>query len=946
MTFLHKLTDHIINKHGDNIDNICFVLPNRRAGLYLKKYIAQKINKVIWAPSVFSIEDFVSNITGITIADQTTLLFEFYSVYKEMEGANAQPFDEFMTWGQVLLNDYNDADLNLADTESLFQYLNEAKALSLWNLEGSPLTDHENKYLKFYNSLSRYYKRFVSLLLSKNTGYQGLVYKTAAENIVEYSQSPTFQNIIFAGFNAITASEEKIIKALTASGKAEIFWDAEKYYLENEVQEAGTFLRKYRKYWKLKEFNWIEDHFAEDAKNITITGVPLKIGQTVLAGTLLSELDDDKANSENTALVLADESLLVPMLYSIPENVKDINITMGYPLSSSTAHSLFMNIFTLHENSQKYSSGKTVRFYYKDIINLLSHPYFQMLGATAGKTSWVEEILLDIKNSNRIFYKYNDIVAQIKNPEISSLFEKTIETPDDILNRFTSVIGLVRDTLISDNKTKNNTGGFDLEYLFHYAVIITKIKNLFKKYGFINDIKTLRKIFSGIAETATMPFYGEPLKGLQIMGMLETRALDFENIIILSVNEGILPAGRFQSTFIPYDIKKEMGLNTYKQKESIFAYHFYRLLQRAKNIHIIYNTQTDDFGSGEKSRFITQIVEELPRYNSKINIKENLLINDPPAQKDHSISVNKSPEIIEALLKHAEKGYSPSAVNTYISCQLRFYFQYVEGIKEAEETTETIDAATLGSVVHYVMQKLYDSVKNKQLLQSDIKSMSHQVEVLTKEGFATYYPNGDVNYGKNLLIVKVANKFLNNFLKQEALLIEKLNQSKQALTVIMLEELLETSVQVRLQDDKTIPVKITGYIDRIDYAGETVRIIDYKTGVVKKEELKFDSWDQLLNDSKYAKSLQLLMYAYLYSKENKTENLNAGIITFRSLSKGFMPVCCPGSNNNIIDEAAIGKFEEILFSIISSVFNTEIPFVQTDDTKKCNICPFAGICIR
>ena len=945
MTFLKKLTDHVIDKHGDNINNLCFVLPNRRAGLYLKKYLAQKINKVIWAPSVFSIEDFVSNITGITIADQTTLLFEFYSVYKEMEGTNAQPFDEFMTWGQVLLNDYNDADLNLADTESLFQYLNEAKALSLWNLEGTPLTDHEKNYLKFYNSLSRYYKGFVSLLLNKNTGYQGLVYKTAAENIVEYSQSPTFQNIIFAGFNAITASEEKIIKALTASGKAEIFWDAEKYYMDNDVQEAGTFLRKYRKYWKLKEFNWIEDHFAEDTKNITITGVPLKIGQTGLAGALLSEMNDDKANSENTALVLADESLLIPMLYSIPENVKDINITMGYPLSNSTAHSLFLNIFTLHENSRKYSSGKTIRFYYKDIVNLLSHPYFQMIGAT-GKTSWVEEILSGIKNSNRIFYTYKEIAPQVKHPEISSLFEKTIENPDDLLNWFTSIIGVIRDILISGNKTKNNNGGFDLEYLFHYAVIITKIKNLFKKYGFINDIKTLRKIFSCLAETATMPFYGEPLKGLQIMGMLETRALDFENIIILSVNEGILPSGRFQSTFIPYDIKKEMGLNTYKQKESIFAYHFYRLLQRAKNIHIIYNTQADDFGSGEKSRFITQIVEELPRYNSKINIQQKLLINEPPAQTEHSISINKSPEIIAALLQHAEKGYSPSAINTYISCQLRFYFQYVEGIKETEEIAETIDAATLGSVVHYVLQKLYTSVKNKQFLQSDIKPMSIQVEALTKEGFAAYYPNGDVNYGKNLLIVKVANKFLNNFMHQEAAFIEKLNQSKQALTVTMLEELLETSVSVSLQDGKIIPVKINGYIDRIDRSGETIRIIDYKTGVVKKDELKFDSWDQLLNDSKYAKSLQLLMYAYLYSKKNKTENLNAGIITFRSLSKGFMPVCCPGSNNNIIDEAAIGKFEEILFSIISSVFNTDIPFVQTEDAETCRNCPFAGICIR
>lgn len=947
MTFLEKLTEHIYRKHGDDISNVCFVLPNRRAGLYLKKYLAQRMDKAVWAPPVFSIEDFVCHVTGLEIADTTTLLFEFYNVYAAVEGNNAQPFDEFMNWAQTLLNDYNDSDLNLADTAELFRYLNEVKAISKWNPDGSPLTVHEKGYLKFFNSLSNYYKSFTQVLLEKGTGFQGLIYKKAAEKVEAYSSETTFSNIVFAGFNALTKAEEKIIKELLNSKKAEIFWDADSYYVNNKIHEAGFFIRKYREEWGLKDFNSIEDNFATGDKNITITGVPMRIGQTGLAGQLLSEMNDKHVNSENTALVLADESLLTPMLYSIPENVSDINITMGYPLSGSAVHSFFMSIFTLHENSARYSGNSAPRFFQKDILTLFNHPCFRMVCNSNPSLSWLTAFTEKVKKSNKIFYQQADILQEMKNPVISSIFNNASDNPLALTDTFTSLTGIIRDTLIAGKKVEKKNQDIDLEYLFIYAVIITKVKTLIKEYSHVKDIKTLHKIFSGLADTATIPFFGEPLKGLQIMGMLETRSLDFENIILLSVNENILPAGKSQNSFIPHDIRQETGLSTYRHKESIFAYHFYRLLQRAKNIHIVYNTRQDDFGSGEKSRFISQITEELPKYNPNIKIVHKLLVSEiKPSGINNAISAEKTEEIMKELHEMAGNGFSPSAFNAYICCPLSFYFQYVIKPEEAVQAAETVDAATMGSVIHYTIHKLYEPLKGNVLLSSHIKKMLPLAEKLIAKGFEKHYPDGGVDSGKNLLIAKVVMKFVYNFLDSETAFLDQLSETNQTLSIVALEEKCEKTINLSLQNAENITVKIKGFIDRIDSIGGKIRIIDYKTGIVKKENLKFAAWENLFNKPEYAKALQLLLYSNMYCKDNIPLNLNAGIISLRSLSKGFIPVICPGSENSNINIADLEKLETFLISLISEIFNNLIPFTQTNDLAMCRNCAYCRICNR
>jgi CRISPR/Cas system-associated exonuclease Cas4 (RecB family) len=944
MTFLEKLVENIYNSYGENISSVCFVLPNRRAGLYLKKYLSQKINHTIWSPAIFSIEDFACHISGLSIVDQTTLVFEFYNVYAKIEGSAAQPFDDFMNWAQILLKDYNDSDINLVDTEKLFKYLHEAKKLGQWDLQNTKQTEHEKEYLAFYKSLGKYYAFLKEILLKKKCGYQGLIHKEAINHLETFLYETEFNKIIFAGFNALTTSEEKIISTLLKSGKAEIFWDADTYYVNDNIQEAGDFLRKYLYEWKLKNFNWLENHFAVDEKNISITGVPMHVGQTVFAGQLLSEMSKDIANSENTAVVLADESLLIPLLYSIPENIQDINITMGYPLSRSTVHSLFLNIFTLHEDSRKYSSNGNFKFYQKDIVNIFNHPYFRLILQQKD----FNEIFIfseSVKKSNKLFYTAKELNIPIKNKVIASLFDDLYEKPLLILDAITAIIAMIRDILLSKKNNKINSNEIDVEYLFNYAVIISKIRDILGDYGFIKDIKSLKKIFSGLTETATIPFYGEPLKGLQIMGMLETRSLDFENIILLSVNENILPAGKFQNTFVPYDIRSEMGLSTYKQKESIFAYHFYRLLQRAKNIHILYNTQIGDFGSGEKSRFITQIEKELPKYNSKIIIKSDVLVADSsPANLIEEISIAKSKEILTELESIAVTGFSPSALNVYISCPLKFYFQYIEKIEEAETTADTIDAATLGSVVHFVLFELYKDLKNKVITTADIQKMHGMIEKLITAGFKEYYPEGNIDSGKNLLIAKVATRFVKNFLQQETDFIKKSSDQKRALTILRLEEFCDTIIEMKTKEGKPLSVKLKGFIDRIDIIDETLRIIDYKTGIVKSEELKFSAWDQLISEPLLSKSLQLLIYSYLFSKKYYSENVQTGIITFRNLSKGFMAVNCPDSNEKVINKDILMKIEEIIVDLFSQIYSKDIPFSQTDDAAICQNCIYVAIC--
>lgn len=942
MKFLEKLADEIIRTNEKTLDKICIVLPNRRAGLYLKKHLAKKIDSIIWAPAIFSIEDFVCTISGLESVDNTTLLFDLYYIYQKIEGEKAQKFDEFLNWGSILLNDYSDCDINLSDTEKIFQYLNEAKAVNLWNPENLSLTEHEKNYLSFYNSLSKYYTEYTTYLLQKNCGYQGLIYKKATEKIDLFINECVYSEIIFGGFNALTQSEEKIIKTLIDAKKARIFWDTDAYYMENPLNEAGDFLRRYKNEGKAENFNWEENNFKQTEKNISIIGIPSNVGQAQMAGQIISNQLSIKENPENTALVLADETLLTPVLFSLPDSVKEMNITMGYPLANSPLHSLFKQIFNLCIHAAKYSKDNQKKYYQKDLIAFFNHPYLQIISQ---ENESIAKLIYKLKNSNRIFYSSENILQNLHHSWLTTLFANSEETPLSMLEIFTSFILYMKGIFKEAKNSAGTNYDIDNEYLYHYAIIINKLKDYVKEYPFISDLKTLDSIFASLAESTSIPFFGEPLKGLQIMGMLETRSLDFDTIILLSVNENKIPSAKFQNTFIPYDIRIEMGLSTYKHKESIFAYHFYRLLQRAKQIFLIYNIPSNQFNSGEKSRYITQLLHELPSYNNKIKIQQHLFSEEKiNTSNQKNIIVEKTNEIQKTILNLLKKGLSPSSLNTYISCQLKFYFQQIIQLKEPENIAETIDAATLGSVVHFALQELYTPFIGKNITKNDIEKMNSLVSKYIKEGFQKYYPDGDIETGKNLLISSVANKFIDQFLLFEKKHIEKLQKENKIYRIVQLEKYIEKNIEVVNENNEKINVKIKGLIDRIDSIDDTIRIIDYKTGYVAKEDLTWTEWDDFLTNPNLSKGFQILLYSYILHDQSPLNDMIAGIISFRKIQNGFMELKGPGIKNNIIEPETHLKTEEIIKQLILSLLNPNNAFIQTEDNSICINCAYNQIC--
>jgi ATP-dependent helicase/nuclease subunit B len=555
MTFLEKTAAYLFTTYGDGISDLCIVVPNRRAKLFFQKYLGSVIGKTIWSPAIFSIEDFLINLSGLRICDPIQVLFELYEIHKELEGAEAQPFDEFTSWAQQLLGDFNEIDSYLVDAKDLFSFLNEAKALSVWNLDNKPLTDFEKQYLRFFNSLYTYHQQLGVRLLSSNLAYPGLLFRKTAEHIADHQKKLAWNKIIFAGFNALTKAEEVIIDSLVTAGKAETLWDADAYYMEDEKQEAGFFLRHWKRKWKNQPFNWIEKDFAASEVKINIIGVPYHVGQAKLCGELLSDqiLKDRKA--EETAVVMMDEQVLLPVLNSLPPVVKELNITMGLPLRQTPVYDLFDTIFRMHENTSRFERSGTPgneKFYYRDILRVLQHPYgARMAGALLkGNAFVIEDLISAIRTGNHVFLNKADVVETGTGIFAGSLgfLEPVFDSwqePLKTIECLRLIIANLRDGFLSGNEDeKSKAAEIEIEFLYAFSRIIYRLSTLIEKYNAIKTLKVFHSLFNQLAGITSLPFYGEPLKGLQMMGMLETRTLDFDNLILLSVNEDLIPSGK------------------------------------------------------------------------------------------------------------------------------------------------------------------------------------------------------------------------------------------------------------------------------------------------------------------------------------------------------------------------------------------------------------------
>jgi len=956
--FLDKLAKHLLDTHGENFSRICLVFPSRRAGLFFKQYVSRLIDKPIWLPDIYALEDFVVHKSGLTLSDPLDLISRLYKVYKSIEKEKAQPFSEFISWGNMLLGDFDEIDQYLADGEKVFQYLDEIKAMKHWNPDGKPLTSFELNYLRFYNSLAPAYKLFREELLKNNEAYFGLAFDTLLKDI-ENKSFTEWKSIVFAGFNALTAAEEKLLKHLTEKGKAEIYWDADAYYLSDPRQEAGRFLREYLHNNTFGPVNWIDDSLSRDEKTLSVIGVPGNVGQAKLAGRLVLEAIRKKGTADGIALVLVDEGLLLPVLNSIPPETGDFNVTMGFPLKQTPVFSLLNIVITMFVNAKRFAqptaNGQSedipaLRFYYKDIQRFLSHPF--IITTEINLRSGSEKSAKT--NISKSFYTREELLQLIHhfNVSLSELFavylKKDHIEPGEVLKLIRNVISFLRDTHAPQYNDEISTGkqnhSIESEYLYHAAQLCLKLDTITNDPELKPDIETVQSLVSSLIAGMRLPFYGEPLNGLQVMGMLETRLLDFTDVIMISVNEGLLPRGKHQSTFIPDEVRTHFGMQRYTERTAVFGYHFYRLMQKVENAWLIYNTEGDELGGGEKSRFINQIMYELPTINPKLKITEQTYSVVPGDTTANEILVQKTPPVVERLRQIAQKGLSPTAIAMYMKCELQFYFSQVLRISEPDQVSETIDAATLGEIVHEALHKTYEARKNTLITPDILVAMLPEAMLQVQAAFASKFNTHELTTGKNLLIVKVAESMVKRFLLAEKKHIEL---SGTRIEILMLEENLDSEIEIA--DPKTgelYKVKLHGKADRIDKVGGVTRIIDYKTGKVETKDLKLDQISNLREKADSGKLLQVLVYALMFRDKHKNEHIEliSGIISLRKTSAYLFKTDI--NKSPIIDNDLIEAFTKELKIIVGGIYNTSDPFRQTEDLETCKLCAFNTICNR
>lgn len=925
--------------------------------MFFKQYLSRIIDKPLWLPEIFALEDFVVNKSGLKLSDPLSQLANLYKVYKNLEQEKAKPFSDFVPWGTMLLADFDEIDQYLAEGEKVFSYLNEIKALQHWNPDGVPLTAFEQEYLKFYNSLAPCYTKFREKLLSEGVAYFGLAF----EKLLETSNEDTFNewdSIVFAGFNALTAAEEKLFRMLISAGKAEIYWDADAYYLDDPRQEAGRFLRQYRTEKTFGELNWITDSYAQGKKSLAVTGVPGNVGQVKLAGEILAGLIQRKGSADGIALVLVDEGLLLPVLNSLPSETGDFNVTMGFPLKQTPVFSLITTVLTLFANGKRFAkvgsstdrAESILRFYHKDIERFLSHPFIVASANKHLSGSGYQRVLSVTKSyySSTEFFE----LLQKAEPQLAIVLEPFLGKDDIIPAMLNQLLrGLIvylkssfaAELTQGENKPLRNEP-IEIEYLYHAAVLCEKLDVILSDPELITDIETVQVMVNNLISGMRLPFYGEPLNGLQVMGMLETRMLDFTDIIMLSVNEGLLPKGKNQTTFIPDEVRQQFGMQRYTDRTAVFAYHFYRLMQGVENAWLIYNSEGDEMGGGEKSRFISQMLNEMPLVNKNILITENILSVVPNSIESRAIRVPKSAEIIIRLREIAAKGLSPTSLASYMKCSLLFYFAQVLKIREPDQVSENIDAATLGEIVHESLQNLYTPYLDTVITHSILSDLISRSEKQVYDSFAARFSPGELSSGKNLLLVNVGVNMVRRLLLAE---IDYLKKTSAKIELILLEGGLDSELLVKdPENESTMKVKLLGKADRIDRVGGLLRIIDYKTGRVDAKELKIDELSNLDQKKDSGKLLQVLAYALMYSdmQSEPPDEIVSGIISLRRTSEYLIQTNI--NKQTVIDKNMISDFRKVLNEIVNSIFDASMDFVQTEDMETCSLCSFNSICNR
>ena len=902
-TFLEETIQYLTKKHG-SLSQLTIILPSKRAGGFLLNHLKNKALHTSFAPKIISIETFIETVSDLNIIDPTALLFKSYGTYLKIDSIpEKESFDTYSSWATSLLGDFNEIDRYLLDTHSFFNYLNDIQDLNHWYLreDKTPLIE---KYLAFWNSLQEFYKTLKDTLLKDHQGYQGLVYRKAAEDISHYMEANKATKHVFIGFNALNTAEQHILQELLELDHNEVIWDTDSYFFEDTTHSASLFLRDYKNNWKHYQkntFTSVASNFIKP-KAFSFVGVQKNIGQVKYVGNLLATYT--KEQLAHTAIVLADENLLLPLLHSLPENVDQVNITMGVALKTMPYATFFEILFSV-------KAKPADSYYYKDVQSILSHPFISNTMASAGA------ILAQIKKEN-ITHSTQEYLLSISDPKdheiLKLLFQDWSQDSGMAISSCNTLLQLA---------SSRNLSAIEEVSVSHLQEVFLKIAALNDSYTYLTTLKTVQLLYRELIANTTLDFKGEAYQGLQIMGVLESRVLDFKNIIMTSVNEGTLPSGKSNASFITYDLKKQYNLPSFTEKDAIYTYHFTHLLQRVETATLLYNTHTEGLNTGEKSRFLLQLeVAKQPNHTiTHTTVSPKITMGQKTLAR-----IEKTPKILERLQEIASGSFSPSSLTSYIRNPIDFYFQKVLRIKEHQEVEETVAASTLGTIVHDTLEVLYTPFVSKVLSVGDLESIYPKIAAQVTTQFIKSFKGGDFSTGKNLLIFEVAKKYVSNFIDFE---IKEVNAGNKIIIKALEAKDLFIDLEV---PGLNFPVRVGGKVDRIDHYNGDLRIIDYKTGKVEQKDLVVSHWEKIRQEYSFSKAFQVLTYALIYNDTAPITRAYGGIISFKNLGSGFLKfgVKEQSKKDHVISQETLVLFKEQLIALIQEICDISIDFQEKE----------------
>lgn len=945
-TFLEEIADRLLAQYPGKMDNLQLVFPNRRAGLFFRKALAQRISKAQWAPRVYSLQDFIYKHEPFRFPDKLELVGLLHPIYEQVMGMK-EPFEQFYYWGEMLLSDFEDIDSYMVDARQLFAVLKDQKEIDalfgeyeeeqrtliarFWKNFDQRDAAQKLKFINNWKKLFPLYEAFREFLINEQKAYQGMFYRMVADRLRKGERQVMEGKMIFVGFNALTTAEEKIISWYIQEQGAEIYWDIDAYYMDNTYMEAGNFLRSYRQHPVFSDSfkKPYPQRILQEKKTIEYVAVADAVSQLKIVSEKLEKLSKNPNwKAEQTAVILADESLLMPLLHAIPPAVSKVNVTMGYPLRQSNFYAFVEDLVELHRLSREQKGSGELFFNHRPVLNILKHT--SLYTTDTAKDS--AELIVEITEKNMVWIKATFLN---KNALLTSIFSKqtTVE--------FFQYVKFVFQTLRSELDELN----------------LSLLVALYEKLNRLHDVLSsreeklswegLRKLMRTFFNGVRIPFSGEPLKGLQIMGVLESRNLDFEHIFFLSVNEDVFPGQPSGHSYIPYNLRKAFSLPGIDQHDAIYSYLFYRLLQRAENLHFFYTTGNNNGKSSEMSHYLLQLQME-----STLPISQFVLNNEPGIDQAQEISIAKTASVMERLryrfLLSSENPYrlSPTAIYSYMLCRLQFYYSYVIGLRSVDDVQEDIDSRLFGNVLHDVMEHIYRPLVGGKLENSAFRKLRSQLDSALDSAFKKYFgvdEHDAYEFGGHHLLIR-------DLVKKVALRILEVDEKAQLERIVAVENKHDFLVDLPVTvDGRTEQIGLKGFIDRVDETPEAIRIIDYKTG---RDDKALGSVEGLFErDKKINKApFQTLFYGLQYLHNfNLPEGkvLQGGLYNLSELYKTDFHFSLTQGGKPIADISEhVAILEKQIVQLLEELFDPDQSFDQTLRIENCKYCDFKNMCGR